>query len=449
VIDAFNPMQKLCAVILKELLLLWRDRAGMLVLFVMPAVLVVIITLVQENVLKVMGESSIQILFVDEDKATTGTEIRKQLTELDNVSLIETVEGVQLTRQAALDYISNGDYQFGVILPSGLSAAMKSRAEDAVEAVFDPDNITKTPSEDQPNAIELYFDPAVRGGFKAALTSTLEQVLLSLEFNEKLSLLAKQLPLQSSQTLPPESALMLPEQIPTAIPSVDFSAIAKASFKVNGKYACKSAYEKLPTSVQQNVPAWSLFGMFFIVVPLAGTLLKERNEGTLSRLHSMPVSFVTLISGKIVAYQLICFGQFLLIAAIGHYLMPLLGTPAFELGDNLIAVFLLIYTASLGATGYGVLLGSVSRTFEQVSMFGPISIVLAAAIGGVMVPVFAMPEFMRLASVISPLNWGLEGFMDIFVRGGGILDILPELGLFALFFLIMSSLALFFLRRKV
>ena len=49
-------MIRLQATVWKELLLLRRDRAGLLILFLMPAVLVVVITLVQQNVLKIMGE---------------------------------------------------------------------------------------------------------------------------------------------------------------------------------------------------------------------------------------------------------------------------------------------------------------------------------------------------------------------------------------------------------
>ena len=41
-------MQPLLATLFKELRLLYRDRAGLLVLFLMPAVLVLVVSLVQE-----------------------------------------------------------------------------------------------------------------------------------------------------------------------------------------------------------------------------------------------------------------------------------------------------------------------------------------------------------------------------------------------------------------
>jgi ABC-2 type transport system permease protein len=50
-----------------------------------------------------------------------------------------------------------------------------------------------------------------------------------------------------------------------------------------------------------------------------------------------------------------------------------------------------------------------------------------AAIGVVMVPKFVMPEAMRTLAEFSPMAWGVDGFLDLLLRGGGILDIQTEL----------------------
>ncbi|MDX2451199.1 ABC transporter permease, partial [Desulfosarcina sp.] len=107
-----------------------------------------------------------------------------------------------------------------------------------------------------------------------------------------------------------------------------------------------------------------------------------------------------------------------------------------------------IASAILAATGYGVLLGTVVDTYEQASMFGPISIVIAAAIGGIMVPVYAMPAFMQSISVVSPLAWGLNGSLDVFVRGGGLADVLPETAALTAFFGICVFIAWLWQRRR-
>jgi ABC-2 type transport system permease protein len=51
-----------------------------------------------------------------------------------------------------------------------------------------------------------------------------------------------------------------------------------------------------------------------------------------------------------------------------------------------------------------------------------------------MVPVYAMPAFMQKISLFSPLAWGLNGVLDVFVRGGGAMDVLPQAGRLTAFF---------------
>ncbi len=62
---------------------------------------------------------------------------------------------------------------------------------------------------------------------------------------------------------------------------------------------------------------------------------------------------------------------------------------------------------AMAATGYGLLIAVYFRTPQQALSFGSISVVILAALGGVWVPVFAMPHVMQSISPYSPLNWGL------------------------------------------
>ncbi|MCJ7603873.1 MAG: hypothetical protein MUO63_20545, partial [Desulfobulbaceae bacterium] len=176
-------MGKLFAVIHKELLLLWRDKAGMLVLFVMPAVLVCIITLVQENVLQIRGESSTRILFIDEDGQQLSAEIKTQLGKLGKVSLVTRVDDQELTRASALDLIRSGAYQFGVLIPAGLTQSMAENTAQVVGKILNP-NLPDQEDSGAVHGVELYFDPAVRGGFRIAVITNLEQVLFTMQIKE-------------------------------------------------------------------------------------------------------------------------------------------------------------------------------------------------------------------------------------------------------------------------
>jgi ABC-2 type transport system permease protein len=72
-----------------------------------------------------------------------------------------------------------------------------------------------------------------------------------------------------------------------------------------------SQLEKVANSVQHNVPAWTIFAMFFIVIPLGGALLKEREDGSLLRLKLMPGSYLHIQLGKVLFYVIVCIFSFI------------------------------------------------------------------------------------------------------------------------------------------
>ena len=74
--------------------------------------------------------------------------------------------------------------------------------------------------------------------------------------------------------------------------------------------------------------------------------------------------------------------------------------------------------------------------------------IILAAIGGVWVPVFVMPKFMQLISNLSPMNWGLNGFYDVFLRNASFMEILPEISLLFLFFIITTIISILYNEKK-
>lgn len=432
---------KLFATLIKDILLLWRDRAGLLVLFVMPAVLVVIITMVQNNVYRLMGEAPGAVILVDLDNGELGQRITERLA---GVKMVSTIAGEKISPQQAATLVGGGDYQLGIIVREGTVAGFVAKAEaevySSLSAEYSGQELVDVPQ------LEIIFDPAVMGGFRATMHNSLAMVLSEFEIQHKLKILSRLLPEFVREEIK-KSAGDFADYI--ELPQLDIKMSSDSLLSVRTTSSPAGSPALIPTPVQHNVPAWALFGMFFIVIPMAGSLIKERQEETLSRLMVMPVSYVVVLAGKIAAYLLICCAQFTLIFLIGRFLLPHLGLEPFHLGANLAAVSLVVLAASLAACCYGIMLGTVCKTYEQASMFGSISVVCAAALGGVMVPVYAMPEIMQKISVISPLGWGLEAFLDILVRGGNFPAVLDELYLLIMFALATSFVAwLIFSRRN-
>lgn len=436
-------MRTVFATIVKELLELRRDRAGLMVLLVMPMALVLIVSLVQDSVMQATGEAAIKVLFVDADRSFLSEAIARELTSKGGLDLVTTVKGKPVTVASAKKAVVKGDCQFALIVPAGTGAAFRRMIADrAASAIVVSGKPGPPPAHAASplSSVTVFFDPAVQGTFRNAVLNALHMVILGIEFREQAAILSETFPKEMKKAMG-ATTMMTPFMAAPLAPEVSLKLDTSPVLKLDEQAAFNSRLLKRPTAAQQNVPAWALFGMFFIVVPLSGSLIRERQTGTLKRLMTMPVSPLSLLVGKLSAYVLVCLAQFALMLAVGCHLLPLLGTSGLVLGPQSIAILPIAVAAALAATGYGIAVGTVSRSYEQASMFGSVSVVIAAALGGIMIPVYVMPRYMQEISRISPLAWGLNAFQDVLVRGAGLGSVSREMALLLGFFIVTITVA--------
>jgi len=443
-------MLTIFATIIKELLELRRDRAGLMVLLVMPMALVMIVSLVQDNVMQATGEAPIRVLFVDADRSFLSEGIAGQLKDAGGLDLVSRIKGEPVSAEAAKRAVVQGDFQFALIIPAGTGAAFRQqigeRAEAAIVVKGKVAPQTASPKPAPQSAVTVFFDPAVQGAFRTAVMNALQRVIMGIEFKEQAAMLAENFPKEMKKAM--SGSMMNPFMAAPPAPEVSFKLDTAPVLKLSEQVAFNSRLLKRPTAAQQNVPAWALFGMFFIVVPLSGSLIRERQTGTLKRLMTMPVSPLGLLVGKLCAYVLVCLAQFALMLGAGCYLLPLLGPSGLVLDHQLLTIAPIALSAALAATGYGIMVGTLAKSYEQASMFGAVSVVIAAALGGIMIPVYVMPRYMQDISNVSPLAWGLNAFQDVFVRGGDLASVSREMSLLLLFFIVTITVSWLALSRN-
>ena len=70
---------KLLYSIYKEYKVLTRDRAGLAITFIMPTVLILIITLIQDTTFRSVSEASVPLLIVDRDNDSLASSLEKSL----------------------------------------------------------------------------------------------------------------------------------------------------------------------------------------------------------------------------------------------------------------------------------------------------------------------------------------------------------------------------------
>jgi ABC-2 type transport system permease protein len=203
------------------------------------------------------------------------------------------------------------------------------------------------------------------------------------------------------------------------------------------------------TAVQQSVPAWLIFGMFFVVIPIAGVLIQERNDGTLARLATQQVPSAAILGGKLLAFVLLNWVQLAFMLVVGCWVVPLLGGDALSLAVAPGWFALMVLATSLAAVGLALLIASWTRNFEHAAALGGGLNVVLAAIAGVMVPRVLMPPGMQTLSAWSPMGWALDGMQSVFLGTPGAGEILPRAGLLLAFALVCLVGSAWLLRRPV
>ena len=372
----------------------------------MPAIFILVMSLALADSLSGQREASLAYAVLDLD----GTPASHALdAKLGNIDLLNKADPLSSEADARLQ-VQAGKIAFAVVIPQGF--ARRIGANQAPELRF-------------------LIDPAVPGMVREGFRQYVEIAVTRVWLTHVLERLGQ--------------SMMLPE-LRQVVERVDTPKIAiePVGNRNNGAAAA------VPSAVQQNVPAWLIFSMFFVVIPISAVFIGERQHGTLQRLRVQRVSFGLVLMGKFVPFVLINQIQAVVMIAIGRWVVPLCGGEALTLPGNaaaLLALAGLSLAVSVAAVGWALLIASFARSSEQATILGGVGNILMGAIGGVMVPRFVMPAAMQAWTRVSPMNWALEGFHEVMLRQGNLVDVLPALCALASFGIAALAIAVFLNHR--
>ena len=380
----------------KELLALSRDVHGLAALFLMPMVFIIVMSMALQDVYAPRLQA-LRYGIVDQDHSTPSQRLLRAW-QADHGTPVTLVAGdwEEQVRAGQLKYVLQVDAGFAKSLADG-------------------------GAEDGKATVHFLAEPGLEPGlYESTRTALVMQVMLL----RTESMLA-QLGVQS-----------------------DSAQAAQDLFKVTLVAARRMGAQARPTSVQQSVPGWLVFGMFFVVAAIAGLFVDERSCGALARLRSLGAKPAVLLAAKVLPYMLVNGVQAALMLAVGVWLMPLLGGDALSLqGISWSALVLVLVAISSAAVSLALAIACLVRTHAQAATLGPILNVLMAALGGIMVPLFVMPQVMQQIAAYSPMNWGLEALLDVLLRGADWIAVLPRVGSLVGFSALMMALAYSLFRR--
>ncbi|NOZ49073.1 MAG: ABC-2 transporter permease [Chloroflexi bacterium] len=418
-------LYQIFAITIKELKLLMHDRAGMVTLFAMPIMFILIMSVALQNAFQVgSSDLPVTVLVVNQDQGELAAKAIADLREMEGIKPLESLDGKPLTRQAAEALIVKEEERVAILFPPDFSQAVTQTATDPQAA---------------PAQVTFIVDPTTGNRFLGPIRGAVEG------FVQRRAALA-QAPLQMRSAFENLAAQASPQEAPfvrqvgtrfidTMVQSgalaehhggVQFQEVVPAAFKV----------DRFPNSVEQSVPGYTIFGIFFIVAVLATSFLEEKQAGTFRRLLAAPLPQSALLLGKLLPYYLINIIQVVLMFGVGVLVFHM------NLGHAPLALAAVTLSTGLAATGLGLLVAAIGKTPSQVSGVSTLLVLTLAALGGILVPAFVMPDFMQKLALITPHAWALDGYQDIIVRGLGLQAVLPNVAVLTGFAVLFFGFAL-------
>jgi ABC-2 type transport system permease protein len=423
-------MFKLWTTIKKDVRILLRDKVGISLMFVMPIILVVVVTSIQNSTFNLVNKNKLSVLICNTDTGQASVQLIKSINKIGmfKVALVPNDK----TEKQMGDAMHDQDAMLGVIIPSNftvkVNAKSKSIAGKALKSFgLEGDSVKKAVGDVDP--LTLYYNPILQESLRLSVQGGIRSALQLVESRETLRSLYYSI-----------NEKQLPEQLE--------NEMLNNNTAINEIPVSKDGTRATPNATQHNVPAWTIFAMFFVIMSLGGSVVREKVSGSFIRLKTLPTNYWVGILSKQITYLCVTLLQAAVIFSMGIWLFPHIGLPALNLPSDVLALFVVTLVCGWCAVSYSICVGVFADTQEQANGFGAVSIVILASIGGLMVPSFAMQGFAKSAANFSPMHWCLQSYYSLFLEGGNFKDVVNNIILLLIITIVLQLVIFWGLKRK-
>ncbi len=168
-------MYKLLATIKKETIILLRDQFGLAILFLMPIVLIIVMTFVQDAAFSSINEKGVKIVLVDNDQDSLGVAIKRGLKSTELVELSDSINGELATEASALSAIKNGDFLLGVVIPKNATNNIRHSVDGLIQSTMG-NEVTDNSTPDSVE-IKIIIDPIAKNTIIEGVLSNLREFI--------------------------------------------------------------------------------------------------------------------------------------------------------------------------------------------------------------------------------------------------------------------------------
>lgn len=168
----------------------------------------------------------------------------------------------------------------------------------------------------------------------------------------------------------------------------------------------------------------------------ASTLVDWRRNKILRRVRLAPVPVTSVIGARVGVSLTVSVAQLFIFIAVAS--LPVFGLKLTNYWWMAIPVLL---AGTLAFLALGMVIAAFSSTAEGASGLSNLIVMPMAFGSGVFWPLDQSPQWLQTVSLISPLRYVNEGLLSVMVRGNGPASVLPQLGLLALFTVVLGLVA--------
>lgn len=202
---------------------------------------------------------------------------------------------------------------------------------------------------------------------------------------------------------------------------------------VRGATVDRIEYDPRANSSAGQLITWVFIPLFGI----SSLFAYERQQGTLRRILTTPTGKAAYLFGTIAGQVLIAVVQMTLLVLFGIFVMGL------QWGRDPVALAVILVASALAGASIGTAMGTFIKTEGQASGLSIMLGMVMALLGGCWYPLELFPAAVQTAVKALPTTWAMQGMLDLVLRGGGLMDVLPEAGVlsgFAALFLTIGIL---------
>ena len=384
-------MKKLFLIGIKDLKLVFRDRAALTFMLLAPFLLTIGMGFVTGRFSGgTSGLSDIPVVIVNLDNEQLGNALVDVFSSEELADLMEP--SASADPEAARRLIDEDQAAAAIIIPEGFTRSIIP----ADGTMFDANYV-----EPEPVKIEVYANPS-RPASAGVVKAIVDEFISRVE-EGRMSGMTSILQLMASGVLTPQNA---ESEARNLFQNVDENVSSAITLKKNQEGAEAIEFDILA----YMAPGMALLFLMYTVSNGGRSILAERSQGTLPRMLVSPTKTSQILGGKVL-------GIFLTgVAQVGILIVASSMFFGVKWGD-VSGVIALILAVVFGATGWGMLVTALARTPAQVSSIGSALMLIFGILGGSFISLEQMSPLVQTLSKITPNAWGLDGFTTLALGG--------------------------------